>query len=124
MLDERLGEVEWSAADQTWVVPPSARRSFAIHIPGAEAPDAKLIPWARELDEHGVAFSRTIHRFVSEAAARWGREAAHLVDLKIEVVALHLPDRTGMVFFHCAEGDPAWRCDLIAGVPRNLGCDT
>lgn len=124
--DPVLGRIAWEPAGELWVSPPHGSRSFAIALIGEAAPDARLLPFARELHTEALAFQRTVSLALESEASRTPKIADIIRSLQLESVDLSCPERPrdGMVYFHCEEPAPVWRFDLIDGCPVNLGCDT
>src|SRR5687767_411402 len=124
--DPALGSAEWDSTARMWVFPPHADRTFAIALAGQSTPDARLLPFARQLHASAQAFQRKVTAAIEAQASTTPGIAETIRSLEIDVVDLNWPDRPrdGMVYFRGGEHDPLWRFDLINGQPVHLGCDT
>lgn len=124
--DPVLGRIVWEPVAAEWISLPQGARTFTISFVGKAGPDAPLLPFARKLHSDALAFMQTIALALEREATRTPELAGIIRSLQVDSVELSCPERPrdGMVYFHGAEHDPAWRFDLIDGQPVNLGCDT
>jgi len=119
-----LGMVRWDAEEEAWSIQSGPESgTFSIRLMGGQRPDEARLASARELLRNPRPFLAGI-RSLLDAAPAEPEDAAEIRGLQVESVSFPWPDRPrdAMVYFKETERR-LWRCNLIDGVPRDLGFD-
>jgi hypothetical protein len=99
-----------------------------FNISGTTMPDKGLLARARDILNDFKSFKESVRKYLETESSEYPEDAqAEVASLKIDVICLNWPQRPndGMIFFRGSESDIGyWHCDLIAGEPTGLACDT
>jgi hypothetical protein len=127
--DGMLGELRLSDDADWWEGRiPRAGGDLVFRVGGEGAPAPALLAHVREIASDPDGFERRCATFLQHAASEYPHPgyADEVLALKLAAVNLHWPERPrdGMLEFDGGAADRLWRCDLIAGEPRDLGFDS
>jgi hypothetical protein len=122
--DEVLGVMPWDEDEGGWVGR-TAGGAFRIVVAGGHQPHPSLLAAARALSANPSNFIAQVASHLRAFADRVPDAASEVLGLQIEALYLTRPDRPddGMIYFTGPDPYRVWRCDYVAGVPRDLGFD-
>jgi hypothetical protein len=122
--DDVLGIMPWSDDEDGWVASPSGE-TFQVVVGGTQRPHASLLAVARELCADSTNLHARVASLLDAFAKKVPEVAREVLALRIEAVRLMSPERPqdGMIYFGGPDPHRVWRCDYIAGVPKDLGFD-
>ena len=122
--DDVLGAMPWNEDEGGWIARPSSG-AFRIVVGGTHRPHASLLAPARALSADPTNVLAQVASLLRAFADRLPDAASEVLALHIEAVHLMWPARPGhgMIYFTGPDPNRVWRCDYVAGVPKDLGFD-
>ncbi|MEX1232049.1 MAG: hypothetical protein WEB58_17525 [Planctomycetaceae bacterium] len=126
VYDHVLGTLALSEDGDSWETKvPIGGKEIEFIIGGDVRPDAALMDRARVIVRNFAAFEKNVNDFLEGDDSSLRFLPNRNEGLTIQTIIFARPDRPdeGMICFSGLEDIGAWRCELVAGQPKNLTFD-
>lgn len=121
-----LGELKFNDDVDLWEVELARDGdTFIIGVGENDTPAQALIQHAVDILEDYTAFKKMVMEFIDSEKSKFKGYEDEIGQLTIESVSLWNPQKPndGMIYFSGPDEFRVWRCDYVAGKPRDLGFD-